>query len=220
MMVKLIVIITAFSVCFTYISCKNSPAEDKSSLPRQADTPTIAAKDTEKSALATDSLNVNADWLLIPGISAGQTRLNENADSVYLRLGTPDGGDAAMMKAIAVWHSHHDTTNHSIAVFTSRNPDSPFARVQQIRVTSPVFKTASGIHTTSSLQDIKSYFDVTKTEVYNYAGVRYGVYDSRQGIGFEIAPDSTCTAIIIHESGIINVGTYLKFRNTGKYRQP
>ena len=216
---KLIIVIITMVVNFACASCNNQSSAGTSTVAITAETSVVKATDTatNKNNTNNDSTTINSDWLLIPGVSAGQTRLNENADSIYQRLGKPDGGDAAMMKAIAVWYSHHDTTNNSIAIFTSKNTDTPIvARVEQIRVTSPAFKTASAIHTTSSLQDIKNHFDVTKTEQYQYAGVKYAIYDSKKGIAFEINTDSVCVAIIIHEAGTTNLGTYLKFRTTNK----
>lgn len=207
----------------TWMGCNNSSSESTNTSSVEAGTTAVTIKDTvtNNPSITNDSTAINANWLLIPGVSAGQTRLNENADSVYKRLGTPDGGDAAMMKAIAVWYSNHDTLGYSTAIFISKNTDTPVvASVQQIRVTSPAFKTAAGIHTTSSLQEIKNHFDVTKTQQYNYAGTSYAVYDSKQGIAFEMAPDSACVAIIIHEAGTTNTGTYLKFRTTGKRIHP
>lgn len=215
MTVKLILLPIVILVIYTCIGC-NNPYSGKDNKPTTVIDTVINKPDTNN-----DSTSVSVDWLLIPAVSAGQTKLNENADSVYQRLGKPDGGDAAMMKAIAVWYAHHDTTDHSVAIYTSKNTDTPVvASILQIRVTSPAFKTAEGIHTTSSLQEIKNHFNVTKTQQYNYAGTSYAVYDSKQGIAFEMNTDSVCTAIIIHKAGTTDEGTYLKFRNTGKFPNP
>ena len=164
------------------------------------------------------STNTNIDWLLVPGKSAGQTRINENADSVYKRLGTPDGGDAAMQKAVAVWFAHHDTTAYSVSIYTARNTDSlSIAKVLQIRITSPSFKTKEGIHVRSSLTDIQKAFPVIQTEHYLDAGINYTVYDSKQGIAFEVNSNDTCVAIIIHKAGVVGEGTHLKFRTTNRF---
>lgn len=213
-------IINVAVISFAWMGCNNQPAANSNTATTVAGTSSVQTKNTiinKDSATHNDS-TTNADWLLIPGVSAGQTRLNENADSVYKHLGTPDGGDAAMMKAVAIWYANHDTTNNSIAIYTSKNTDIPvIARIKQIRVTSPAFKTATGIHTTSALQEIKNNFPVQKTETYKNAGTSYAVYDSKQGIAFEMNPDSVCVAIVIHKAGVINEGTYLKFRTTNKF---
>lgn len=174
---------------------------------------------------STDSMKDNAmrtevssDWLLVPGVSAGQTKIGEDADLVYKRLGHPDGGDAAMQKAVAIWYANHDSTAHSVAVYTSRNTDSPaIARILQIRVTSPSFLTKDEIHTTSSLADIQSKFSVTQTETYEDEGANYKVYDSKEGIAFEVNSKDKCVAIVIHKAGVSGEGTYLKFRTTNQF---
>jgi hypothetical protein len=220
MTVKQMLLPIVMLVIFTSVSCNNPSTENTNNPSARTDSTSITVKDTviNKPDTNSNSTSVSADWLLIPGVSAGQTRLNEDADSVYQRLGTPDGNDAAMMKAVAIWYAHHDTTGNSIAIYTSTNTDTPIvARIKQIRVTSPVFKTADGIHTTSSLQEIKNHFPVQQTETYKDAGAGYAVYDSKQGIAFEINPDSVCAAIVIHKAGVINEGTYLKFRTTNKH---
>jgi hypothetical protein len=214
MSVKQIIIIIAIAG-FASLGCNNSSSESTNFSSTGIDTSSIIGKDTVTN---NNNTTTNADWLLIPGVSAGQTRINENADSVYQRLGKPDGGDAAMMKAIAVWYANHDTTNNSIAIYTSKGTDTPVVeKIKQIRVTSPAFRSVEGIHTTSSLQDIKNHFPVQHTETYKDAGASYAVYDSKQGIAFEINPDSVCVAIVIHKAGVINEGTYLKFRTTNKF---
>lgn len=206
-----------------FISCNNSQQTtsvvDDSVQQTNASsnsTDSIKSNDTSRS---NKSITENKDWFLIPGVSAGQTKIDEDADSVYQRLGKPDGGDAAMMKAVAIWYNHHDTTSHSIAIYTQRGTDSgAVARVLQIRITSPSFKTKEGIGATSSLDQIQKAFTVKKTEQYSDAGKNYDVYDSPQGIAFEMdAKQARCVAIVIHKSGVLGEGTYLKFRTTNQY---
>ena len=82
--------------------------------------------------------------LLIPGKAAGSITIDENTEILIKKFGKPDGGDAAMGKAIAVWYQNHDSTAYSIAVYSTRdmgNDETP--RIKQIRITSPAFKTAS-----------------------------------------------------------------------------
>ena len=161
---------------------------------------------------------VSDAWLLVPGQSAGLTRLNENAETVYKKLGDPDGGDAAMQKAVAIWYTNHDSTNHSVAIYTAREPGvDPVARIRQIRITSPSFKTAEGVGPGSSLAQIQAAFNVKETEQYKDEGIAYKVYDSPKGIAFETGPGGGCVAVVIHEAGVTGQGTYLKFRTTNKF---
>jgi hypothetical protein len=168
----------------------------------------------------TDTLtqNSNKDWLLVPGKSAGNTRINEDAEKVYTSLGKPDGGDAAMGKSVAIWYSRHDSTSYSTSIYTIRDMgNNPVALVKQIRVTSPTFKTKDNIHVTSSLSDIRKIYVLQIAEKFKDAKREYAVYDSKEGIAFEIDADEKCVAITIHESGKAIPGTYLKFRTTNKF---
>lgn len=183
---------------------------------KSAATANDSLQQTTRAPLQTDSSQkiTSDDWLLTPGVSAGKTVINSNADSVYKRLGTPDGGDAAMMKAVAIWYTNHDSTAHSTAIYTTRDAGKdPAARVKLIRVTSPTFKTKEGVGPSSSLINIKkTYSNLKKTETYKDAGKFYTIYDSPEGIAFEISQDKKCRAIIIHQSGKYFSGTYMKFR--------
>ena len=194
--------------CTSNQTVKNSSRDSVSTTQPSDET---ASVDTTKEV-------IEQDWLLVPGKSAGKTVLNGDAEEVYKRLGKPDGGDAAMGKAIALWYSNHDSTLHSVAIYTRRDMgNDPKALVNQIRVTSPLFKTKEGIHTTSNLDTIKKVFKVEKTEEYEDAGQNYTVYDSPSGMSFEVDSQKKCVAIIIHQSGQVGQGTYLKFRTTNKY---
>lgn len=119
-----------------------------------------------------------------------------------------------MMKSLATWCANHDTNAHSIGIYTARGTDSgDVAKIKQIRVTSPAFKTTAGVYVSSSLVVIKQSFkQLTQVETYTYAGKQYKVFDSNAGIAFEIASYENCVAIIIHEPGKNKFGTYLKFR--------
>ncbi len=211
-------------VLFALISCTNKNGTKTNivavnSVQKLKD---VQVPDDSDASQLNKTITYDKDWLLIPGISAGQTKIGEDADSIYARLGKPDGGDAAMMKAVAIWYSHHDTTGNSIAIYTQRGTDSgAVARVLQIRITSPSFTTGKGVGTTSSLAHIQKAFNVKKTEEYWDAGKQYAVYDSKQGIAFEIdAKQNNCVAIVIHKAGVISEGTYLKFRTTNQYINP
>ena len=119
-----------------------------------------------------------------------------------------------MMKSVATWYANHDTNAHSVSIYTSMGTDSgAIAAIKQVRITSPSFKTKNGIHVTSTLSSINQSFKLLNlVESYSYAGRFYKVYDSAEGIAFEIGPGGVCVAIIIHEPGKNKYGTYLKFR--------
>ena len=213
--------------CSAILGCQSADhpafkAVDSASVPLDS---LKAQVDSQKKASdpAADTLattNKEADWLLQPGIAAGKTTINETADQVYARLGKADGGDAAMGKAISIWYNNHDSTAHSIAIYTVRDTgDMPPARIKQIQVTSPSFKTEEGIHPGSTLTEIKKVFPVTRSEAYKSDGENYTVYSSKQGIAFEINAAGVCTSVIIFESGKQSATTYLKFRTTDRFNK-
>jgi hypothetical protein len=82
------------------------------------------------------------------GVSIGQTTINESGENVHKRLGTPDGGDAAMGKSVSIWYANHDTTGYVTQMYFSRGQgNDEIKRVKQIRVTSPFFKINNEVHT-------------------------------------------------------------------------
>ncbi|UEG53517.1 hypothetical protein LLH06_00815 [Mucilaginibacter daejeonensis] len=153
---------------------------------------------TEATTVEPTKAEVAADHLIVPGKSIGQTRLDEDMDQVIARLGKPDGGDAAMGKSTSVWYTGHDTAKASTTIFASRQMGTADerARVKQIRVTSPWFKTADGIMTGADKAAIEKIYPhlekaespIAKDEVYA---------DKAAGIAFEFDGQDKCSAIIV-----------------------
>lgn len=204
------VLISVFSACSSTSDSKETPTHQVNSV-----TVTDTATQLPASA-STDSQD--STWLLIPGKSAGQTKLQESAEVLRTRFGTPDAGDAAMGKAVSTWYSKHDSTGHSLTIYTTQKMgQDASAHIAQIRITSPQFHTQEGIHTGSTLSEIKKQYTVTQTEEFEDADIHYIVYNSSKGISFEADPNGKCIAIIIHEPGDKRPGTYLSVRTTNKY---
>jgi hypothetical protein len=199
------------------ISCNNK-SENHRNNPDSKDQ--IKEQQPNDSRQKQDTLTQNkaGDWLLVPGKSAGKTQINQDTEQVFKNLGKPDGGDAAMGKSVAIWYAHHDSTSYATAIYATRDMgNSPQAFVRQIRITSPSFKTKENIRVTSDLPAISKIFQLQIAEKFKDADQEYTVYDSREGIAFEINEDKKCVAIIIHEPGKAIPGTYLKFRTTNKF---
>lgn len=207
--------------CASIISCRSGTKQET----KPVDTLSTLKSDTSKQEAKVDSgivskANVIPEkhWALTPGRAAGKTQLNEDTEQAVRTLGRADGGDAAMQKSVMIWYNNHDTTANSIAVYTVRDTvDAPLARIKQIRVTSGRFKTSAGIHTSSTLAEIKKGFEVKLSETYKDEGDTYQVYSSKKGIAFETDAQGICVAIIIFDSGKPLPGTYLKFRTTNKF---
>lgn len=161
-----------------------------------------------------------AAWLIVPGKSIGQVKLETPAESLAV-LGRPDGGDAAMMKAWRIWYSRKKDnsmdSSHMLAVFTAmRTQDTQY--VKQIRVTSPRFRTPKGVGAGSSMKAIKkAYPDVRLVQTYESANKarRIAVYeDTKQGIAFESINSRSrrpvCSMVVVFDPGESAAG-YLDF---------
>lgn len=159
-------------------------------------------------------------WLIVPGKSIGQIKLETPAQSLAV-LGKPDGGDAAMMKAWRIWYSRKkDETidsSHMVAVFTAmRTQDTQY--VKQIRVNSPKFKTVKGVGAGSTIATIKkAYPNVQLVQTYLSANKarRIVVYqDSKSGIAFETSNSRSrrpvCSMVVVFDPGESAAG-YLDF---------
>ncbi|MBE9463504.1 hypothetical protein ACFP1I_11290 [Dyadobacter subterraneus] len=184
----------------------------------------IAEKNSDTTSVVTkDSTGIKKtdnEWLIIPGKSIGNTKINEKADLVFQHLGKPDGGDAAMGKSVAIWYANHDMTGHSTSIyFVTDMGNSPDALVRQIRVTSPAFKTSEGLGVSSELSAIQQTFELEVAEKFSDSGKQYQIFDAREGIAFEIGPDKKCVSVIVHEAGKPVSGTYLKFRATNQFSE-
>lgn len=157
--------------------------------------------------------NDNTDFELTPGVEAGKTKINEDTEEVFKVLGKPDSSDAAMQKMVAFWFNEQDDIKHSTSIYAVRDTgEMPKARVQQIRVTSPKFKTQSGIGVSSSLDEIKKAYSIHKIQSFKTVNNQLDVWDSNDGIAFEIGNEKECTAVIIHKKGEELKGTYLPLR--------
>ncbi len=137
------------------------------------------------------------------------------AEELNQALGKPDSGDAAMGKALSFWVSRKSNPREYVAVYTVNNFDgtgSP-AKVQQVQVTSPAFQTSEGISTGVALARIREAFSPLQPLAYytNDQKQQVYIYDNQaQGIAFEVTvPDSTCTAITVHQKGEDVTQSYL-----------
>lgn len=195
-----------------FCACQN--ANDQSTGGLSTDTTSVVRMEDTAANAAPEQNKVAADWLLVPGKSAGQTKLQEASESVMQRLGPPDGGDAAMMHAVSVWYADSKTkSGHTLSIFIVRDAgNDPAARIIQVRVNSPRFRTGLDIGTGTPLTEIERQFQVKKVKEIADKGPAYTLYDdSAAGIAFEIDAAGKCQAVIIHEIGKPFAGSYLTF---------
>ena len=195
---------------------------------RQKGTQTIANTDTSKSDLSNADSNKNLDTaavdlpgdkpvplklLIVPGVSLGQTTVNEGADNIYKRLGKPDAGDAAMGKSTAIWYAGHDTTGYVTQMYFSRDMgNDETSRVKQIRVNSPAFKVNNKVHIGAAFSLAQALYKLKKVATFEEKGKRRSLYDdNKAGIAFETDDRNMITGITVHEPGRNVETTYLPF---------
>jgi len=192
------------------MACNQSPKTTQA-----VDTIATHAPDMVKQDRPTTAMKkpVAADKLIVAGKAVGQTALGEDAANVFKRLGKPDAGDAAMGKALSIWYAGHDTTGYQTMIYTARQmgTQNDVARVKQIRVTSPWFMTAEGIHSGSTLQQISKVYDIKKSATFTLKKEVYTIYRSAKGIAFEVDPQEVCKGIVVFDTASQPGQIYLPF---------
>ncbi|XZF15133.1 hypothetical protein ACTHGU_03280 [Chitinophagaceae bacterium MMS25-I14] len=207
--------ISTMSCCVLLLlltSCHNNSGKADGTVTANTDNTTIQHTDIVKSVALRDTTAPAMNMLIVPGRSAGKTALGENMDSVLQILGKPDDEDAAMGKAMYVWYRNHNKNSYETNIYTSRQMGmDETSRVRQIRVSSPDFKTAAGLHVGSYLKDLQIACKLKKAASYTKAGKRFTIYESADGIAFETGPDNICVAVIVMEAGKSVNTAYLSF---------
>jgi hypothetical protein len=116
--------------------------------------------------------------IIVPGIGIGQVRIGERLDDVHRTLGTPKLSDAAMGgKLLEIWRSgpafegRRQNGIEELEIYFRREGIdlSGPALVRQIRVTSPFFRTASGISVRSNFARVSAEFNISIDEELTYA---------------------------------------------------
>lgn len=172
-------------------------------------------------AVLPDTLKHASNDTIIAGKSIGNVSIDEKMESAGAKLGRPDDGDAAMGKALSIWKSKpsgkgSDTVSHTITIYSTTNfgdkDEAP--RVQNIRITSPFFKTEEGVRCGGTLFFIKMQYPTIKKPIAAYTdkatGEEIAIYDEqKEGIAFEINTAGKCIAIGVHKPGKKIIDTYL-----------
>jgi hypothetical protein len=217
--VWLLAALTTLCACSTNLR-ENNSTKDSTTIfvMKKADTLPTILKDTTRIITDTITGRISADSI-IPGKGIGQIALNEKRESVIAKLGRPDAGDAAMGKAISIWHSKrkgNDSTVHSVTVYSTTNfgDKEESHKVQSIRITSPVFITAQSIKCSSTLAFLKIQCPEIRNPQSFYkdssTGEKINIYENvKTGIAFEINSAGKCIGISVHKPGKKITQTYL-----------
>lgn len=209
--------ILAGTLCFA--SCQSQENSN-------ATTTEPVGNDTATAALPPEPQAPDSAHLIVPGERIGPLTLNMPHTAISDAMGEPDSGNAAMGKSLQFWLNQGQPQDY-LAVYIVNNFDgtgSP-AKVKQIQVTSPNYKTSNGISTGSTMPAIREQFGSLNPIAYYTNKQNKKVYifdDQAEGITFEVTPpDSTCVAITVHEKGKDITATYLPIHpDTTRLRQP
>jgi hypothetical protein len=153
-----------------------------------------------------------SDSLIVPGERIGQTHLGHDGAETLQRLPKPSGVDRGMSKARLAWKSNPGGPFNTLLIYTVNNgamdvEPADGVTIKLIRVTAKYFRTANGISTGSTLEQIRKAFPNAAP----LADVPTIYDDLKQGIAFEFpkepTADSVCIAIMVHPPGESNVAT-------------
>jgi hypothetical protein len=191
---------------------ENTSSENTSqttiSQPQQTSVPESSNVQAESDQEETSTNN-----LIIPGKSVGLIKLHEQAEVVTKLLGKPDKADAAMGKSLQTWYTKPqpngpDTATYETSIFFSRNmgAEDETSQAQQIRITSPFFKTENQTGVNATLAEIQQAFpEVKKTATFTSSRQpkkQITVYAAKKtGIAFDIAENQKCVGITLFEPG-------------------
>ncbi|WP_242920769.1 hypothetical protein [Pontibacter liquoris] len=208
-----------FILACSLFSCQSRDA-DHAGKQSQTHPATVTATDSTRTQPASPEsappAAPDSAFLIMPGQGIGHVRLEMPSAALTRILGKPDSGDAAMGKSLQFWISKGaNQPRQYVAVYivTNFNGRDETPKVQQVQVTSPQFKTSSGASTGQQLPEIRKQFGSLFPIAY-YTNSRHQqvyIFDSQaQGIAFEVTvPDSTCTAITVHQPNTDVTETYL-----------
>ena len=199
-----------FIVLLLAVACNNVTSNDEQQ---------NASNQPDSSAVVSEIISSDIDTakLIIPGVSIGSVKIDEDAALLEGQLGKPDSSDAAMGKAWLFWFGKKDEQNFAteLDIFTSYKDTSMNGKsVKLVRTTSSFFFTEKGIKVSSSLTNVQQQFALKRIGSYMAKdGNSVVLYDDESnGIAFEFNNDSqTCAGIIIHQKNIPVLNTYLTF---------
>jgi hypothetical protein len=186
-------------------------------------------RDTAREVIPTRAVK-DLKYAIVPGKRIGGVELGENFEDVAKSLGAPDSGDAGMGHVWGWWFSRSDSAaRHSLGIYASFNDSATGHFVRQIAVTSPVFVTADGISTKSTLGDILRVYTKARAVATYTSDTGDTIYlydDQTRGIAFDVtrgggdSASGKCISILVHMPGISAAGEYLSARSYRRIDPP
>ncbi len=205
------VLLIALILCFA--GCSEHKVPEQAAQEKGNDVVNATTQDKSQKAIA----------LFVPGnrlgdIVLGKTSTEELADS----LGTPISGDAAMGKAESTYALKDHGHQALLTVFASRytgGEEHKTYLVEAIRTTSSRYQSANGLGVGSSLQNIRVDYDLTLLGSFTENDQPYKLYDTPDGVAFEIGDNDTCHGIMIHDPKDMATNTYLPMYADFSYKK-
>lgn len=205
--IPLVVLVATFAACSSDQS-KSTDLKDSASVVDSS----VDINDSSATS-APDTAVIEQSLMIIPGKSAGNISIGQDAKEVYSALGKADAGDAAMQKSVAIWYKNHNPKSYSTSIYTARDTgENPAALIRQIRVSDPEFQTNKGVGPSSTLADIQKKYSIVKLTDITENGIALEIYDSLEGIAFEMDDKGICKAIIVHDANESLKATSLPLR--------
>ena len=148
-------------------------------------------------------------WLIVAGQCVGKIRLGQEFGPLQRLLGPRSqspghDGYTAMGRDWSVWVGK---SGHELDVYSERGTQDsaahPQQEVRQVRVTSPSFHTASGLHVGLAVGSLAGAEKLVVKDATLFDDKRHGItLEGRAGL---------CTAILIHPKGEGALSRYLPF---------
>ena len=128
-------------------------------------------------------------YLIVPGVRIGQFRLDSSARALPALLGKPFYTDSSMGSALLAWNITRNKIKYHITIFTDHNFDkkADHMQIRKILVSSPLYKTAEGLHTGLPFDTYAKSYKLKIVRTYVHKGRKIDIYQDRaSGIAFEI----------------------------------
>lgn len=168
----------------------------------------VACKDQKQSS-SSETASEQRDSLMpshiktpsiVPGERLEGIVLGEPGTKILDSLGHPKAGDAAMGKAVGTWTVSDLHGDASLTLFTSRKMGvEDFSRILQIRTTASKYKDEHHLGVGDSLATIERVYTLKKVGRFTENRVPFELYESPQGIAFEVNKNGLVKGIVIHK---------------------
>ncbi len=142
------------------------------------------------------------NYLIMPGLGIGNFKLDSSAAILPAMLGKPAYTDSSMGSALLRWNIKRNGLINTVSIFADK-PDkkAAFMLIRKIQITSPLYKTADGLHTGLPYNAYVKVYKLRIVNSYMTKKRKIDVYSERgSGISFEIDNvTKLCTAIAVYK---------------------